>query len=43
MVELPPLDQLGSKTQFRLRIFGGPEHYFAALTELERQIYKDSA
>jgi hypothetical protein len=33
----------GSKTRISHSIFGGPEQFSAALTELERQLYQDSA
>ena len=39
VLELPPFDQLGSKTQIRRGIFGGPEHYSQAITELEQALY----
>jgi len=40
ILELPPFNKMGSKTQIRRRIFGGNEHYSQALTELERAIYQ---
>ncbi len=43
VLELPPFNKIGSKTQIRRGIFGGPEQYSAALTEFERQIYRDRA
>jgi type I restriction enzyme R subunit len=43
VLELPPFDRLGSKTRIRRGIFGGSEQFSAALTELERQLYQDSA
>ena len=43
VLELPPFERLGSKTGIRRGIFGGPEQFSAALTELERPLYQDSA
>jgi type I restriction enzyme R subunit len=43
VLELPPFTHIGSKTQIRRGIFGGPEKYSAALTELEQQIYQEPA
>ena len=40
VLELPPFDRLGSKTQIRRGIFGGPEKFSRALTELEKVIYE---
>ncbi|MBN2528384.1 MAG: DEAD/DEAH box helicase family protein [Deltaproteobacteria bacterium] len=41
VLELPPFDQLGSKTQIRRGIFGGTDNYAKALTELEQALYDD--
>jgi type I restriction enzyme R subunit len=41
VLELPPLDQYGTKTQIRRGIFGGTEQYSQAITELERALYPD--
>lgn len=43
VLELPPFDQLGSKTQIRRGIFGSIENYQKALSELEKAIYQDDA
>jgi type I restriction enzyme R subunit len=43
VLELPPFDRIGSKTRIRRGIFGGSEKFSEALTELERQLYQDSA
>lgn len=43
ILELPPFNKIGSKTQIRRGIFGGNEHYSQALTELEQQIYQERA
>ncbi len=40
ILELPPFNKIGSKTQIRRGIFGGNERYSQALTELERAIYE---
>ncbi len=40
ILELPPFDQIGTKTQIRRGIFGGNENYSRALTELEQAIYE---
>ncbi|MCP5282312.1 MAG: DEAD/DEAH box helicase family protein [Rhodoferax sp.] len=42
VLELPPFDQFGSKTQIRRGIFGSIEQYTQAVNELENAIY-DSA
>lgn len=42
VLELPPFDRLGSKTQIRRGIFGGPDKYSQAITELERALYGDA-
>jgi type I restriction enzyme, R subunit len=39
VLELPPFDQFGSKTQIRRGIFGGIEQFSSALTELEQALY----
>ena len=39
ILELPPFDQLGTKTQIRRGIFGSNENYSQALTTLEQAIY----
>ena len=39
VLELPPFDQLGTKTQIRRGIFGGNEHYTQAIQELEQALY----
>ncbi|MCW4443732.1 DEAD/DEAH box helicase family protein [Vibrio splendidus] len=41
ILELPPFDQLGSKTQIRRGIFGGLDQYQQALKELENELYRD--
>ena len=43
VLQLPPFDRLGGKSQIRRGVFAGPEQFSAALTELERQLYKESA
>ena len=43
ILELPPFNKIGSKTQIRRGIFGGNERYSQALTELEQQIYQEQA
>ena len=43
ILELPPFNTMGSKTQIRRGIFGGPKKYSRAITELEQQIYRDTA
>lgn len=40
ILELPPFNKIGSKTQIRRGIFGGNERYSQALTELEQAIYE---
>jgi type I restriction enzyme R subunit len=42
VLELPPFDQFGSKTQIRRGIFGSIEQYTQAVNELEKALY-DSA
>lgn len=39
VLELPPFDQFGSKTQIRRGIFGSVEQFTQALQELEQAIY----
>jgi type I restriction enzyme R subunit len=39
VLELPPFDQFGSKTQIRRGIFGGVEQYTQAVRELEHALY----
>ena len=41
VLELPPLDRYGTKSQIRRGIFGGAEAYARAVTELERALYAD--
>ncbi|PMG81296.1 DEAD/DEAH box helicase [Vibrio breoganii] len=41
ILELPPFDQLGSKTQIRRNIFGGLDKYQKAIKELENELYRD--
>lgn len=41
VLELPPFDQLGSKTQIRRGIFGSREQFSQAVTELEKALYDD--
>ncbi len=40
ILELPPFNKIGTKTQIRREIFGGPDKYSKALTELEQAIYE---
>lgn len=40
ILELPPFNKIGTKTQIRREIFGGPDKYSEALTELEQAIYE---
>ncbi|MEM6691320.1 MAG: type I restriction-modification enzyme R subunit C-terminal domain-containing protein, partial [Planctomycetota bacterium] len=40
ILELPPFNELGTKTQIRRGIFGSNENYSQALTELEQAIYE---
>ncbi|MBU0968677.1 MAG: DEAD/DEAH box helicase family protein [Proteobacteria bacterium] len=42
ILELPPFRELGTKTQIRRGIFGGPDKFSQALTELEQELYKDA-
>lgn len=39
VLELPPFDQIGTKTQIRRSIFGGVERYTQAVHELEQALY----
>lgn len=39
VLELPPFDMFGSKTQIRRGIFGGNEQFTKAITELEQALY----
>ena len=39
VLELPPFDQIGTKTQIRRRIFGGADRYAQAVHELEQALY----
>jgi type I restriction enzyme, R subunit len=41
VLELPPFDQFGSKTQIRRGVFGSVEDFNAAVRDLEAAIYKD--
>ena len=43
VLELPPFDQFGSKTQIRRGIFGSVEHYTQAIHELEQALYDDQS
>jgi type I restriction enzyme R subunit len=40
LLELPPFDQFGSKTQIRRGIFGGAEQYINAVQTLEKALYE---
>jgi type I restriction enzyme, R subunit len=40
ILELPPFDQFGSKTQIRRGIFGGLEQYTEAVRDLEDALYE---
>ncbi|MDD5578782.1 MAG: DEAD/DEAH box helicase family protein [Methylobacter sp.] len=40
VLELPPFDQFGSKTQIRRGIFGSAEQYAQAIQELEQVLYE---
>jgi type I restriction enzyme, R subunit len=42
VLELPPFDRFGSKTEIRRGIFGGVEQYTQAISELERALYSAS-
>lgn len=41
VLELPPFDSIGTKTQIRRGIFGGVEKYAKAVQELEQALYED--
>jgi type I restriction enzyme R subunit len=41
VLELPPLDQIGTKTQIRRGIFGSTENYAQAILELEQALYDE--
>lgn len=41
VLELPPFDQLGSKTQIRRGIFGSLDQYNQAIKDLEYELYRD--
>ncbi len=41
VLELPPFDTFGTKTQIRRGIFGGVEQYSQAITELEHELYSE--
>ncbi|SDT89013.1 EcoAI/FtnUII family type I restriction enzme subunit R [Halopseudomonas salegens] len=43
VLELPPFDQFGSKTQIRRGIFGSLEQYTQAIQELEKALYDDKS
>ncbi len=43
ILEIPPFDKYGTKTQIRRGIFGGPEKFTQALTELEQALYQDES
>lgn len=40
ILELPPFNEIGTKTQIRRVIFGGNDKYSQALTELEQALYE---
>ncbi|SMD19974.1 DEAD/DEAH box helicase family protein [Rhizobium sp. RU36D] len=42
ILELPPFNQLGSKTHIRRGIFGGVEQYQQAIRDLERALYESN-
>lgn len=42
VLELPPFDQFGSKTQIRRGIFGGVDQYTRAVQELEQALYEQN-
>jgi type I restriction enzyme R subunit len=42
VLEMPPFDQLGSKSQIRRHIFGGVARYQQAIADLERVLYEAS-
>lgn len=41
ILELPPFDKLGTKTQIRRGIFGGIDKYIKAINELENALYEE--
>jgi len=41
VLELPPFDQIGTKTQIRRGIFGSTENYAQAVHELEQALYDE--
>lgn len=41
VLELPPLNQYGTRTQIRRGIFGSVEQYSQAITELEQALYEE--
>lgn len=41
ILELPPFDQYGTKTQIRRGIFGGVDKYSQAIIELEQALYSE--
>lgn len=43
VLELPPFDQIGTKTQIRRGIFGGTDNYAQAIHELEQALYEEMA
>jgi type I restriction enzyme, R subunit len=43
VLELPPLDKYGTKTQIRRGIFGSAEQYSQAITELEQALYEEKS
>ena len=43
VLELSPFDRIGSKTRIRRGIFGGPDKFSEALTELEHLLDQDTA
>jgi type I restriction enzyme R subunit len=42
VLELPPFDQFGSKTQIRRGIFGGVEQFTQAVQALEQALYEEN-
>ena len=42
VLELPPFDQIGTKTQIRRGIFGSTENYAQAIQELEQALYDET-
>ncbi len=41
ILELPPFDQFGSKTQIQRGTFGGMDQYTQAVRELEQALYQE--